>query len=423
MFALTALGLWGVIGFAEHGMVVAAPVNGGLNIFAKKTATVPATRYAGMKRISTGGKSYLMGAAQNNTYGIDDSWSCAVGQHKVTFTHDIYVDTTLVTQTDFNALIGFNPSGNTSGIAGLPVDQETWYDAVLYCNARSKRDGLDTVYSYTSRTLTGKNTTALAGISDTNIVLKNGYRLPTNAEQEYLKGAGTDSMYYWGNNESLNSQYAWSSEDNAGSTHPVAQKKANPFGLYDITGNLFEWSYDWDSNYVVKDRIDPAGPMNGTLKDCGLAAGAQMIARCAGGGSYHCDASHHELIRYHYKWKPDATGGAIAELGFRPVATIMETPIVEKSNSSGMSSSCKLDKVIRLASGDIQLNFRTNTVSPVRIASYNPLGTLMGTAVISNPQAGSNELIVKSGLSSGMNFIRLTQGGITITGKIIIINK
>lgn len=407
--------------FAEA--TVGAPSNNQLNVLTKKSAAAPSTRYAGMKKILTGDKSYLMGAAQNNNYGIDDSWSCAVGQHKVTFTHDIYVDTTLVTQADFNALMGFNPSGNTSGQVGLPVDQETWFDALLYCNARSKRDGLDTVYAYTSRTLTGKNTTALGGISDTNIVLKNGYRLPTNAEQEYLKGAGTDSMYYWGNNESLNSQYAWSSENNAGSTHPVAQKKPNPLGLYDITGNLFEWSYDWDSNYVVIDRIDPAGPMAGTLKDCGLAAGAQMIARCAGGGSYHCDAGHHELIRYHYKWKPDATGGAIAELGFRPVATIMATPVIESTNSVGMKNPCRLDKIIRLASGNVQLNFQSASVSPVRIACYNALGTLIGSAVISHPCAGPNEFVVKSGLSSGMNFIRLTQDGRTSIRNIFITGK
>ncbi|MGB7566362.1 MAG: SUMF1/EgtB/PvdO family nonheme iron enzyme [Chitinivibrionales bacterium] len=397
---------------------VAPSANSRLDVLAKKSAAAPSSRYAGMKKISTGGASYLMGFAT----GADNSWSCVMGQHKVTFTHDIYVDTTLVTQTDFKALMGFNPSGNTSGLAGLPVDQETWYDAVLYCNARSKRDGLDTVYSYTARTLSGQNTVALTGISDTDKILIDGYRLPTNAEQEYLKGAGTTSTYFWGEDAGQASTYAWYSDNSGGQTHPVAQKKPNSLGLYDITGNCFQWAGDWDSTYLVKDQIDPRGPMYGTLKDCG-PVNAPMIARCAGGGSFSSDASAHERIRYHFKWTPNGTGSYIRELGFRCVATIMETPILEKSNSSGMSSSCNLDKVIRLASGDIQLSFRTTTVSAVRIACYNALGTLMGTAVISNPRAGSNEFVVKFGLSSGMNFIRLAQGGITVTGKVIVINK
>ena len=416
-FVLTAVAFLGVIGFARQGTLAAASVNGGMRILAKETAAIPATRYAGMKKIATGGQDYLMGFAT----GADNSWSCVMGQHKVTFTHDIYVDTTLVTQTDFNALMGFNPSGNKSGTIGLPVDQETWYDAVLYCNARSKRDGLDTVYSYTARALSGQNTTALAGISDTNKILINGYRLPTNAEQEYLKGAGALTTYYWGNDASIASTYAWYSDNSGGQTHPVAQKKPNYFGLYDMTGNCFQWAGDWDSTYLVKDQIDPRGPMNGTLKDCG-PINAPMIARCAGGGSFSSDASAHERIRYHFKWTPNGTGSYIRELGFRCVATIMSTSVIEKSNSPGMAKACNFDKIVRLASGNVQLNFQIASVSPVRITCYNALGTLIGSAVISHPRVGPNEFVVKSGLSSGMNFIRLTQDGRTIVRNIFITN-
>jgi formylglycine-generating enzyme required for sulfatase activity len=418
LFVLAALAFLGVIGFARQGTLAAASAADGIQVLAKKTATIPASRYAGMKEIATGGQNYLMGFAT----GADNSWSCVMGQHKVTFTHDIYVDTTLVTQTDFNALMGFNPSGNKSGTVGLPVDQETWYDAVLYCNARSKRDGLDTVYSYTARTLSGQNTIALAGISDTDKILINGYRLPTNAEQEYLKGAGALTTYYWGNDASIASTYAWYSDNSGGQTHPVAQKKPNSLGLYDMTGNCFQWAGDWDSTYLVKDQIDPRGPMNGTLKDCG-PVNAPMIARCAGGGSFSSDASAHERIRYHFKWTPNGTGSYIRELGFRCVATIMSTLVIEKSNSPGLAKACNFDKIIRLASGDIQLNYQVTAVSPVRIACYNALGTLISMAVISNPRVGSNEFVVKSGLSSGMNFIRLTQGVTTTMGKILIANK
>jgi formylglycine-generating enzyme required for sulfatase activity len=418
MYALTVLTFWGVVGFAEHGMAAAVTVNGGIRVLAKETATTPATRYAGMKRIATGGQNYLMGFAT----GADNSWSCVMGQHKVTFTHDIYVDTTLVTQTDFNALMGFNPSGNKSGAVGLPVDQETWYDAVLYCNARSKRDGLDTVYTYTAKTLSGQNAIALSGISDTDKILINGYRLPSNAEQEYLKGAGVATTYYWGNDASIASTYAWYSDNAGGQTHPVAQKKPNSLGLYDMTGNCFQWAGDWDSTYKVADQIDPRGPMYGTLKDCG-PVNAPMIARCAGGGSFSSDASAHERIRYHFKWKPEGIGSYIRELGFRCVSTIITTPVLQYNNSAGMANSCKLDKIIFLASGTIQLNCQTASLSPVQVGCYNSRGILVGSAAISNPHVGANEFVVKSGLSSGMNFVRLTQDGVTVTGRTIIIGK
>ncbi len=189
-----------------------------------------------------------------------------------------------------------------------------------------------------------------------------------------------------------------------------------------MTGNCFQWAGDWDSTYLVKDQTDPRGPMNGTLKDCG-PVNAPMIARCAGGGSFSSDASAHERIRYHFKWTPNGTGSYIRELGFRCVATIMSTPDIEKSNSPKMSVGYNLGKIVRLASGDIQLNFRTASVSPVRIACYNALGTLIGSAVISDPCAGVNVFVVKSRLSSGMNFIRLTQGVTTAMGKILIANK
>jgi hypothetical protein len=281
---------------------------------------------------------------------------------------------------------------------------------------------LDTVYKFTAITRSGQNATALTGISDTNKILINGYRLPTNAEQEYLKGAGVTTIYYWGTDASQASAYAWYSDNAGGQTHPVAQKKPNSLGLYDMTGNCFQWAGDWDSTYKVNDQIDPPGPLYGTLKDCG-PVNAPMIARCAGGGSFSSDASAHERIRYHFKWKPEGTGTYIRELGFRCVATILSTPVLDNNNALGFKSACKLDKIFRLASGNIQLNFHTASLSPMQVHCYNALGSLVESAVISNPRVGANACIVTGGLSKGMLFFKLTQDGKTSMSSLFIMDR
>jgi len=89
------------------------------------------------------------------------------------------------------------------------------------------------------------------------------YRLPTEAEWEYAARAGTRTEYFFGNDEKKLGEYAWF-EDN--SSHPVGAKKANPWGLHDIYGNVWEWVEDWYGPYTAAACIDPRGPASGSSR-------------------------------------------------------------------------------------------------------------------------------------------------------------
>jgi formylglycine-generating enzyme required for sulfatase activity len=198
--------------------------------------------------------------------------------------HDVtlpafYMDTTEVTQADYLALMGVNPAqylGNTK----QPVERVTWYDAVLYCNARSKRDGLDTVYAYDKDSVVIEprfdlvilTCTFLGGLT-TNFE-KSGYRLPTEAEFEYAYRAGDTTDYYWGgwyplsnatDSAKMNENSVWTYNcrvNGVASTAVVASKKPNKFGLYDMAGNVIEWCNDfWNEGiaYTAEAQYDPKG--------------------------------------------------------------------------------------------------------------------------------------------------------------------
>ena len=114
---------------------------------------------AGMVIIYAKDQSFTMGLDTADLFKNEPraGWAFYVGKHPVSFTYDFFMDSTLVTQGDYLSLMGNNPSGNITGNLKLPVEQVTWFDAILYCNARSKRDHLDPVYVYQSVVKKGNN--------------------------------------------------------------------------------------------------------------------------------------------------------------------------------------------------------------------------------------------------------------------------
>jgi len=131
-----------------------------------------------------------------------------------------------------------------------PLEQINWTDAALYCNERSLAEGLGPCYDEETWDCNFEAT---------------GYRLPTEAEWEYACRAGTDTKYSFGNSVNQLAAYAWYADDSGKTTHPVGEKKPNPWGLYDMHGNVAEWCNDrYDPNYYAKSPVEnPRGPAEG----------------------------------------------------------------------------------------------------------------------------------------------------------------
>ncbi len=215
----------------------------------------PLEYYKGMVKIKGNGFGFQMGS--------DSGRAHEQPVHTVGFTHDFWMDTVEVTQGKYTTIMSATYTGYSNpawsqqyGVgANYPVYYINWFDVVLYCNALSNQDGIDTVYSYSSITGVPGNDCELEGISVD--FTKVGYRLPTEAEWEYSCRGGTTTECYWGGGNS--DEYAWANTNSNGSTQPVGTKLPNVYGLYDMSGNLWEWCNDCYGDYTSGLQIDPTG--------------------------------------------------------------------------------------------------------------------------------------------------------------------
>lgn len=176
--------------------------------------------------------------------------------HTVSFSHGFYMSIYETTQDNYVAIQGDNPSFNPGG-GSLPVEGVSWFDAVRFANALSVKEGLDPCYD---------NDGNVIGGAGSDPYLCQGYRLPTEAEMEYAIRAGTTTDYFFGEDLSQLGNYAWYLSNSGGTSHAVGQKLPNPWGLYDMLGNVSEWVNDWysASYYRSSPETDPVGPFGGS---------------------------------------------------------------------------------------------------------------------------------------------------------------
>ena len=197
-----------------------------------------------IKSVSVSGGRFMMGCVP----GDGDCYDMEKPRHEVMISHDMEVMTTEVTQGLYESVMGSNPSEFKGD--DRPVEEVSWYDAVNFANKLSEELGLSVCYSVDGTDVTWSNAYC------------NGWRLPTEAEWEYLARGGEEHIYSGSNNVGA---VAWYGEDySTGLTHPVGQKASNAFGLFDMSGNVFEWTWDLYGDYSSTSVTDPRGPSSGS---------------------------------------------------------------------------------------------------------------------------------------------------------------
>lgn len=242
------------------------------------------------------------------------------------------IDRTEITQEQYGRLVLGNPARYKG--ADRPVEQISWAEAALFCNLRSRDEGLQPCYD---------EETAKCDLK------ADGYRLPTEAEWEYACRAGSATDYAFGSDPRHLKQYAWYAENAGKKTQPVARKRANDWGLFDMHGNVAEWCNDvYDPAYYGNSPSDnPAGPAEGEQYVLRGGAWSSSAERCRSAARVGQDPGFQDAC-----FARDA-------IGFRCVRNAPAASTVPRSTAGAAAGGPILLRLAALATGAVPAKSRT----------------------------------------------------------------
>jgi formylglycine-generating enzyme required for sulfatase activity len=203
--------------------------------------------------------------------------------HKVTISRDFYLMESEVTQGLYESVMGRNPSGFSSCGSDCPVEQVSWFDAVKFANALSRKEGLEKCYQI------GRSSVRWPDMDC------NGWRLPTEAEWKYAS-RGKESFKYAGSNEART--VSWYDENSGRKTHEVCSLERNGHELCDMSGNVWEWTWDWYGDYTTESQLDPTGTSGSYRVICGGSWGVNVRYSRTSYRSYYSPASTFDGIGF-----------------------------------------------------------------------------------------------------------------------------
>ena len=231
--------------------------------------------------------TFTMGSPSSETgRGGDET------EHSVTLSHGFYLGKHEVTQAQYETIMTGNPEGlnvkpsNWPNNNDRPVEKVSWNDAQVFLSQ------LNSIEQTAGRLPTGWE-----------------YVLPTEAQWEYACRAGTTTAYSWGNDiNSTRANYNWDGGGTSGNdfkqTRDVGQYAANPWGFFDMQGNVWEWVSDWKANYLIGAQTDPEGPASGSLRVDGVVPGLRRGGPAFGSAHSSTPSYRHDDFGFRVGFQP-----------------------------------------------------------------------------------------------------------------------